>query len=460
MSDTQYYSESYPYIYEKQVQWIADNKDQLKIQYVFHTGDLVDDADDEVQWDVADRSMKVLDDAQIPYGVLAGNHDVGHKDGSYDNYYKYFGDHRFAGRSYVGGSYKNNRGHYDLISVNGNDFIMMYMGWGVTNEDLQWMNEVLAKYPNHKAILAFHEYLLVSGNRSPVGNLIFEEVVKKHPNVIAVLSGHYHDSEKLIDEIDDNGDGTPDRKVYQMLADYQGGPEGGQGYLRLLHFNQETNEIFVKTYSPYLDDYNYYDPETYPEKDEFTIQFDLTPKEKKVETDYFEVNVYTNHLIGKVENVPSGETASVTWNGLTPNQMYYWYAVVEDQYGGKQRSDVWSFMTNEKVIEHNRDETNGSDQSESGENSEQSQQEIDQNEVISIPNEDLDHQHENDKQRVRKQTSSTGIENVTDHGDMTRIGNDLPETATMFYRWMVLGLILLFIGVISLRFTRQNRLYK
>ncbi|WP_052659534.1 lamin tail domain-containing protein [Bacillus alveayuensis] len=460
MSDTQYYSESYPYIYEKQVQWIADNKDQLKIQYVFHTGDLVDDADDEVQWDVADRSMKVLDDAQIPYGVLAGNHDVGHKDGSYDNYYKYFGDHRFAGRSYVGGSYKNNHGHYDLISVNGNDFIMMYMGWGVTNEDLQWMNEVLAKYPNHKAILAFHEYLLVSGNRSPVGNLIFEEVVKKHPNVIAVLSGHYHDSEKLIDEIDDNGDGTPDRKVYQMLADYQGGPEGGQGYLRLLHFNQETNEIFVKTYSPYLNDYNYYDPETYPEKDEFTIQFDLTPKEKKVETDYFEVNVYTNHLIGKVENVPSGETASVTWNGLTPNQMYYWYAVVEDQYGGKQRSDVWSFMTNEKVIEHNRDETNGSDQSESGENSEQSQQETDQNEVISIPNEDLDHQHENDKQRVRKQTSSTGIENVTDHGDMTRIGNDLPETATMFYRWMVLGLILLFIGVISLRFTRQNRLYK
>ena len=82
-------------------------------------------------------------------------------------------------------------------------------------------------------------------------------------NVIAVLSGHYHEAQTLVDSIDDNGDGKPDRKVYQMLADYQAGPEGGQGYMRLLHFDQDQNRIIVNTYSPYLNDYNYYDPDKY-----------------------------------------------------------------------------------------------------------------------------------------------------------------------------------------------------
>lgn len=117
--------------------------------------------------------------------------------------------------------------------------------------------------------LNFHEYLLVSGNRSPIGDKIYEKVVVPNKNVIAVLCGHYHDSETLISEIDDDKDGTPDRKVYQILADYQGGPEGGQGFMRLLHVNPVENKIYVKTYSPYLNKYNYYDSATYPGKDEF-----------------------------------------------------------------------------------------------------------------------------------------------------------------------------------------------
>lgn len=90
---------------------------------------------------------------------------------------------------HYGGSYKNNRGHYDLISSNGNDYIMLYMGWGITDQDIAWMDQVLKKHPDRMAILAFHEYLLVSGNRSPIGEKIFKEIVKPNPNVVMVLSG-------------------------------------------------------------------------------------------------------------------------------------------------------------------------------------------------------------------------------------------------------------------------------
>ncbi|WP_017153986.1 lamin tail domain-containing protein [Bacillus bingmayongensis] len=348
MSDTQYYSESYPHIYKSQVDWIAAQKDPLNIKYVFHTGDLVDKSYQEFQWQRADEYMKVLENAKVPYGVLAGNHDVNHKDEDYTAYSKYFGDWRFKDKPFYGESYKDNRGHYDLISAKGNDFIMLYMGWGVTDEDIQWMKEVLQKYPNRKAILSLHEYLLVSGNRSPIGDKLFNEVVKPNKNVLAVLSGHYHDSEKLVDEIDDNGDGIADRKVYQMLADYQGGPEGGQGYMRLLQFDATANKMYVKTYSPYLNEYNFYKPEEYPGKDEFELDVDLKPAIKQVATDYVEVNVYMNEVIGKDNFVANWRNAKVKWENLKENTMYHWYIKVEDRYGGRVTSPVWSFTTGKK----------------------------------------------------------------------------------------------------------------
>ncbi|WP_084552346.1 lamin tail domain-containing protein [Bacillus cihuensis] len=343
MSDTQYYSESYPHIYERQTQWIAEMQEALKIKYVIHTGDLVDESDKQYQWNNADQFMKVLDDAKVPYGVLAGNHDVDHKTGDYTNYSQYFGEDRFKDKPYYGESYKNNRGHYDLISANGNDYIITYMGWGVDDESIAWLNEVLAAYPDRKAILSFHEYLLSTGTRHPLGEKIYNQVVVPNTNVIAVLSGHYHEAQTLVDSIDDDGDGTPDRQVYQMLADYQAGPEGGQGYMRLLHFDTDQNRILVNTYSPYLNDYNYYDTDKYAGKDEFVINLDLQPQEKRVATDSFEVNVYTNSDIGKVENVKSGKTAQVDWKGLPANHTYSWYAVAEDIYTGRTVSDIWSF---------------------------------------------------------------------------------------------------------------------
>ncbi|MCM3784603.1 S-layer homology domain-containing protein [Neobacillus mesonae] len=344
MSDTQYYSESYPDTYKSIVNWIANQKEEQKIKYVIHTGDIVDESDKEYQWIVADNNMKVLEEANIPYGVLAGNHDVSNQFGTYDEYWKYFGAWRFEDKPHFGESYKNNMGHYDLISSNGNDFIIVYMGWGLGQEEIDWMNEVLAKYPERKAILAFHEYLLVSGNRAPIADKVYEEVVLPNKNVIAALSGHYHDAELKVDEIDDDGDGTPDRSVYQMLADYQGAEQGGLGYIRLMQFDMQNNKLHIKTYSPLQDDYNFYDPIEHPGKDEFSLDLDLQGKLKRVATDYAGIKVYTSELIGKAEDIESGSQAIIKWTGQK-NKLYQWYAVAEDNNSGYALSDIWHFAT-------------------------------------------------------------------------------------------------------------------
>jgi len=41
--------------------------------------------------------------------------------------------------------------------------------------------------------------------------------------------------------------------VAQLLSNYQDGPDGGRGYLRLLRFAPLAREVHVTTYSPALD---------------------------------------------------------------------------------------------------------------------------------------------------------------------------------------------------------------
>ena len=359
MTDTQYYSESYLEIFDSMTKWIVESREALNTQYVFHTGDIVDEMDKQYQWENADTYISTLEEAGIPYGVLAGNHDVNFGAEDYATYSQYFGANRYEDQSYYGGSYKDNRGHYDVLNINGTEFLMLYMA-GALTEAMAWMNEVIAAHPDSIVFLNFHEYVNASGQRTDIGNLIYENVVVPNKNVVAVLSGHIHDSETIVDEIDDDGDGVADRKVYQMLADYQSTALGGLGYLRILKVNQTNGTISMETYSPYLNDYNYYDEDEYPEKDSFTMEVDFggSIKEKVVETNAFSIEVLTDHEIGKDKKVASGSEASVEWKKLKVDTEYGWYAEVEESGNGdKVTTDVSLFTTGDakKGSEGNED---------------------------------------------------------------------------------------------------------
>ncbi|WP_433380857.1 hypothetical protein [Streptosporangium sp. CA-115845] len=65
---------------------LLTSKDQRKISYVAHTGDIIENnirksADEAMrqqvvgEFEVSSRQQRVLDDADIPNGVIAGNHD-------------------------------------------------------------------------------------------------------------------------------------------------------------------------------------------------------------------------------------------------------------------------------------------------------------------------------------------------------------------------------------------------
>ncbi len=354
-TDTQYYSESFPYHYDQMNQWIVDNRDKLDIRYVMHTGDLVDDVDMTGEWLNADHSMKIFDEADMPYGVLGGNHDVYAGAEGYGNYWKYFGEDRFKNNSYYGGSYKNNLGHYDLLTEDGQDFIILYMSWDVYTNEIEWMNQILAQYPNRKAIIALHRYTNVAAADNLLdytGKLIQKEVVAKNKNVIAVLNGHYHGASIQTDSFDDNNDGTPDRTVYQICTDYQSDPEGGSEYIKFLYFDLKNNKIYINSYSPYRKDYNYFDTPRLASYGDGTkaVNMDIAKLDvnfnadaKTLQTDSCTVDVRTTKTIGSQPNATG--TVRQSWSGLSTNTAYGWYARVEKETGEVLYSPVMTFTT-------------------------------------------------------------------------------------------------------------------
>lgn len=335
ITDTQYYSESYPYIYEFMNQWIVDNSEKYKIKYVMHTGDLVQNPSVVREWIAASNAQKILDDAGMPNGVLAGNHDVlGEED--YTMYYRYFPSSRYENFPWYGGSYLNNRGHYDIVSIKGQSFIFVYMGWGtIGNNEIAWMNDVLRNNQDKIAFLAFHGYLDTNGGKGTQARRIYENVVVPNKNVYGVFGGHNPNAITRINQIDD-GDGVI-RTVYEMLFNTQYAAKGGNGFMRLLHLNLGENKIYVNTYSPYIDEYDYFGRNV----DRFEMTIPIRPPEKKVETSFIGINVYTKKLVDIKSNVKSGSVVTASPYNITANEG--WYAYCTDNYFGYSYSDVFIY---------------------------------------------------------------------------------------------------------------------
>ena len=259
LPDTQNYSQSYPEIFENQTEWIVQNENTKNIVFVTHLGDIVSHYDGYYEWLYADNAMSILDN-KVPYGILPGNHDLA-PDGSAPDYEIHFPASRYEGQPYWGGSYDTvgvtssspNMNNYQLFSAGGMNFIALSLQYNPPADVLSWADNVLTKYPNRRAIISTHSYLDIKGNRGVGGPVIWRDLVVPHNNVFLVLCGHvYNDSGYGASEKIDNLD---NRMVYQLLSDYQGMPQGGEGWLRIMKFVPSENTIYVKTYSPYLDNY-------------------------------------------------------------------------------------------------------------------------------------------------------------------------------------------------------------
>ena len=266
ISDPQHYSESHPEIFCAMTRFLQKERERLNLAYVVHTGDMVQDRGAPEQWDAAEAAMRML--ADIPHGVLAGNHDVGTSRRDFSEFNARFGGAHMEGKPYCGGIYEGGMGHYDLIDAGDTRFVFAYMGYQPDEAAIRWLTSVFNQYPERVGVLAVHDYFKTDLSLYDSGRALQKAVLAQCPNVYLVLSGHRYNVAAVPVSFDDDGDGTADRTVYQMIANYQAaGSEGGSGYMRFLQIDEAAGELRAYSYSPYLEDYRYWDePGTENEK--------------------------------------------------------------------------------------------------------------------------------------------------------------------------------------------------
>ena len=271
ITDSQFYAENHPEILEAQIDWIV-HPDQAaeNIIYVVQTGDLKDDqfCDDNVvnvgsaqgrgltEWQLVDDAFKDLDNANLPYGVLPGNHDFnpvpngsggircpsGSGARPLGLYNTYFGKTRFTGKPFYGGhldpnnTTNSNEDNYTLFESNGIKFISINLAFRQApnptppnmsvnllrdNPELNWANTLLGDHDDRLAIVTSHYFLNTNEFGTPpmgqYGQAVYD-ALKANDNLFLMLSGHWW-GEAWISETTDR-DST--RPVQALMANYQG----------------------------------------------------------------------------------------------------------------------------------------------------------------------------------------------------------------------------------------------
>jgi len=254
-------------MFNSQMNWIVQNKRSLNIPIVLHVGDIVN-FDNVTHWQNASNGFNILDQANIPYAVCLGNHDteaVGENSGSAapgnvnENVRKTtkfnanFPVSRFPAQK---GRYEEGKSDNAFYTFNagGLKWLVLSLEFCSRQGPVDWANSIIPQYSDYNVIVLTHYHLSPDGSISTsnagYGDLspskIFDQFIKKHANIVMVLSGHVQFTSYRTD-LGENGN-----RIYQMLQDYQDQDYGG-GYLRLLEIDTELKTISAKMYSPFYD---------------------------------------------------------------------------------------------------------------------------------------------------------------------------------------------------------------
>ncbi|MCX2679298.1 metallophosphoesterase [Galbibacter sp. EGI 63066] len=286
LPDTQAYVEEFPEIYYKQMEWIADNKDRFSL--VIHEGDITQN-NSQKEWEIAIKGFEMLN-GKVPYSFCLGNHDMGSEPNKFADVRNttmansFFDLNELKNNSNIIASFPENKvdnlcSEFDL---SGEKWLVFSLEFGPRNKTIDWVEDIISLYPDHKIIINTHAYLYedstlhdgedwwqpqaygvgkdTGDDAVNNGKQLWEKLVSKHKNILMVFSGHVLKSGvgRLVSE------GKHGNKVYQMLANYQKGVDrsenGGNGFLRIVKVNTTNKTISVTTYSPWLDQFKK-DPE-------------------------------------------------------------------------------------------------------------------------------------------------------------------------------------------------------
>jgi hypothetical protein len=257
LPDTQMYSRYNVEMFNAQTQWIADNTRSHNVAFTAHLGDIVDRASREYEWLNADNALGILEVNQLPYSILAGNHDLlgkkqtdSERNPEQEPFLQYFPVERLQQNPTYGGHSPSGFNSYYIFDAVEQHFLILALDWRLSEESLSWVQSVLNAYPDTPTILTTHQLLYVDRDRNPrlsrYGALLWDELIAPNNQIFLAINGHHYGVTHVVNQNHAGND------VLLMLVDYQADYMGGNGMLRLLTFDIGNDKIHAQTFSPYV----------------------------------------------------------------------------------------------------------------------------------------------------------------------------------------------------------------
>ena len=272
LGDTQILAESYPDKFTALYDWVLGNVEAKKIKFVLGLGDITNSSTN-AEFDLAKKNIERMNGV-VPYSLVRGNHDTENQ------MKKYFPVSAYKDK--LGGYYGSDIfNSWQELIVGEIKYLIFTLDYGAKDAVLNWASEIIAAHPEHNVIITTHAYLFRDGTTLDAGDVVppsnkgsqynngdhmWDKLIKKHENIVLVLSGH--DPCDYVVAAQDKG--TNGNIVTQMLVDPQGvdKAQGGVGLVTMLYFSADGKTMQVETYSTDKKAY-------FLEENQFTLTLDL-----------------------------------------------------------------------------------------------------------------------------------------------------------------------------------------
>ncbi len=270
--------------------YIIDNADSKKIAHVFNLGDIVQTTYEYEPTHTDTHKNRMEAEAKFAYEQIArldGVLDYSLVRGNHDGpvfYEEYFGiNSSYTGySSHIEDYYINSSNSVHYFSAGELDYMVVTLDFGAGDSVIEWANEVIAAHPNHNVIITTHAYMHRTGEllanstlcaRKPDGTNdplyntamgalanngddMWNKLVKKHANIVMVLSGHVDTEDVVLTELKgDNGNTVINMLINPQGMDTEYKSQGGVGAVAMFYFSNGGKTVEVRYYSTVQEGY-------------------------------------------------------------------------------------------------------------------------------------------------------------------------------------------------------------
>lgn len=141
--------------YAAQAEWLVEYQDELNIPFTAHLGDVVDQSWIEGEWQVASEAMSILENGDMDYSILPGNHDISTEGENPTPFSQYFPADRAAQNATFVERHQapDQESEYHIFEAEGQEYLVLSLAWRANQETLDWAQQAIDANPDLPVIL-------------------------------------------------------------------------------------------------------------------------------------------------------------------------------------------------------------------------------------------------------------------------------------------------------------------